>query len=395
MAHATRLLVLGGTGFVGRMVAEEAIARGWAVTVLNRGTHPAPTGARLVRGDRMRRDGLDGLGGDVWDLVVDTWSWSPEACLRSVVALAHRTEHYVYVSSRSVYVQPTPAGATETSPKVWAPAEAAPNIGPPAEADSPEADSPKPAHPEVTPPQPAHPEAAAIAPVDEAARAYAMCKATSERLLVDVLADRVLLARAGLILGPYENVGRLPWWLTRIARGGTVVAPGPPELPLPYLDVRDLASWLLDAGSAGVSGPVNVASRRGHTTMRGLLEACIEATDATAELVWAPPDVLLDAGVEPWIQLPIWTPPGPLHDTLHGADVSLAVAAGLRCRPVEETVEATWDWLRRAGEVPRRSDRPPVGIDASLEARLLAALSRPVGPQHGAARRPPPHPPAP
>jgi hypothetical protein len=188
-------------------------------------------------------------------------------------------------------------------------------------------------------------------------------------------ADRSVLVRSGLILGPHENIGRLPWWLARIARGGPVLAPGPRELPLQYVDVRDLAEWILGAVERGLSGPYNLAGPRGHSTMGALLEECVRVTRSGAELRWTAPEVILEAGIEPWTQLPVWVPPGSDGEAaLYGIDVSRAVRDGLRCRPVEETVRDTWAWLRESGgAVPQRPGRPPVGLDPVMEAKALAA----------------------
>jgi nucleoside-diphosphate-sugar epimerase len=145
-------------------------------------------------------------------------------------------------------------------------------------------------------------------------------------------------------------------------------------LPLQYVDVRDLAAFTLDALAAGRSGPYNVVSAQGHATMGSLLEACVAATGSTgARLRWAPPEAILAAGIEPWSQLPAWLPPGSeLHDSLYRRDVSKALAAGLRCRPVEETVADTWTWLQSLGGVPpQRPDRPQPGLDADTEAKFL------------------------
>ena len=183
-----------------------------------------------------------------------------------------------------------------------------------------------------------------------------------------------MLVRAGLILGPYENVGRLPWWLTRIARGGPVLAPGPRELPLQYVDVRDLAEWILGAAEQGLSGPYNLISPQGHTTMGELLEACVRVTGGPAELRWTAPEIVLDAGIEPWTQLPVWVPPdSDMHDALHGGRLS-GGGGGPTCRPVEETVADTWSWLRAiGGTAPQRPDRPALGLDPEVEAKVLAA----------------------
>jgi nucleoside-diphosphate-sugar epimerase len=328
-----RLLVLGGTGFVGGAVVAEALGRGWSVTVFNRGLRgSAPDGVRHLRGDRMSPDGLAALADGEWDVTVDTWDSAPRAVLDSARTLVGRTGHYLYVSSRSVYQEPVGLGADESAP--------------------------------VAPAEP-----------DALDGTYAELKAGAERAATEVFGDRALLARAGLILGPGEDVGRLPWWLRRIATGGTVLAPGPADLPLQYIDVRDLAAWLLDQPGRGTAGPVNVVSRTGHATMADVLTACVEATGSDARLRWVDPEPILAAGVVPWNDLPIWVPPGYGYRWLHEADVSRAYATGLRCRPVAQTVRDTWRWLGEVGQV-RPKDRPHlvrVGLDPEREAAILAA----------------------
>ncbi|WP_330176148.1 NAD-dependent epimerase/dehydratase family protein [Streptomyces sp. NBC_01498] len=331
-----RLLILGGTEFVGRAVAESALARDWEVTVFHRGRHEAPAGVRVLHGDRTVPDGLAALTGtgggaaDEWDVVVDTWSRAPSAVLGAARVLEGRAGSYAYISSRSVYGVPTAARLTEDGALV---------------------------------------EGAAA---DAEERDYPRDKVGGELAARAVFGDRALLVRAGLILGPWENVGRLPWWLGRVARGGPVLAPGPRDNPLQYIDVRDLAEWTLDAAGRGLGGPYNLTSESGHTTMGELLEACVRTTGSDAELRWTDPDTVLAAGIEPWTDLPVWLPPGELHDTLHQGDVSKALAAGLRCRPAEETVRDTWAWLRSiGGKSPRRPDRPPLGLAPEVEAAVL------------------------
>ncbi|MEU1231778.1 NAD-dependent epimerase/dehydratase family protein [Streptomyces sp. NPDC005828] len=330
-----KLLMLGGTEFVGRAIVEDALERGWEVTVFHRGRHAAPPGAASLIGDRTAPDGLAALATGSWDAVVDTWSAAPSAVRDAARLLADRVGRYAYVSSRSVYAWPPAAGLAEDGPLV----EGSPDDG------------------EVP---------------------YAESKRGGELAATATFGpDRTLLVRAGLILGPYENVGRLPWWLGRIARGGPVLAPGPRSTPVQYIDVRDLAAWTLDAVAAGLSGPYNLVSPPGHTTMGGLLDACVRATGADAELRWTEPEALLAAGAEPWTELPVWLPPGEMYDAMHTADVSRAVAAGLRCRPVEETVADTWGWLESLGGVaPHRPDRQGAGLTAEREAEVLAALAK-------------------
>ncbi|MEU6445715.1 SDR family oxidoreductase [Streptomyces sp. NPDC046979] len=333
-----RLLVLGGTEFVGRAVVEEALGRGWEVTVFHRGLHAPPPGARALHGDRTAPDGLSALAEGSWDAVVDTWSAAPHAVRDTARLLRERVGRYVYVSSCSVYAWAPPAGYTEEAPLVEG------------------------------------------ASADAAQLDYARDKRGAELAVSAAFGpDRSVLVRAGLILGPYENIGRLPWWLNRVARGGPVLAPGPHDLPLQYIDVRDLADWVLGAVERELSGPCNLVSPPGHTTMGALLEACVRTTGGAAELRWTDPATLLAAGVEPWSQLPVWTPPGSeLHDAVQSADVSRALAAGLRCRSAQDTVADTWTWLRGiGGTAPHRPDRPPVGLDPETEAKILAAADGP------------------
>ncbi|MFD7816239.1 NAD-dependent epimerase/dehydratase family protein [Streptomyces sp. NPDC059785] len=327
-----RLLILGGTEFAGRAVAEAALAAGWDVTVFHRGRHEPPAGVTALRGDRTTPEGLAALAEGTWDAVVDTWSGAPRAVRDTARLLAGRAGRYVYVSSCSVYAWPPAAGYDEDAPLV--------------------------------------PDASADADLTD----YARDKRGGELAAAGAFGDGgSLLVRCGLLLGPYENIGRLPWWLTRVARGGPVLAPGPRGLPLQYVDVRDLAEWILGAARQGLSGAYNLMSPQGHTTTGELLDACVRATGGDAELRWTDPEVILGAGIAPWTQLPVWVPPdSDLHAGLHSADVSRAVAAGLRCRPVAETVADTWSWLGTlGGGAPRRPDRPAVGLDPAVEAKVL------------------------
>jgi 2'-hydroxyisoflavone reductase len=324
-----KLLVLGGTGFVGRAVAVEAVARGHQVTVLNRGHRPSIPGVRPLVGDRLAPDGLAALGDGTWDAVVDTWSGDPAAVRSAAAKVKGRAGHYAYVSSRSVYTEGGEPPLTEDAPVV-----------------EPDTDF-----------------------------VYAGQKRGGELAAEQEFAGPVLLGRAGLILGPHEDVGRLPWWLTRLARGGPTLAPGPRDLPLQYIDARDLAIFLLDAAAQGLAGPYNLVSEPGHTTMGDLLDTANEITGGRADLRWTDPQVILDAGIEPWTELPIWLPPDSAdYRQLHQGDVTKALAAGLRPRPAHDTIADTWAWLQSIGGAPpQRTDRPPAGLDPAKESAFLAA----------------------
>lgn len=328
-----RLLVLGGTHHVGRAVVETALARGDEVVTINRGR----TGVTLPGVEARHADRLDpgsmkaAIGDDTFDAVVDTWSFAPVAVRDAARLLSGRAGHYTYVSSRSVYQWPPPRGLDESAPVV---------DGDPASAD---------------------------------AGDYAADKRGGELAVQQEFDGPTMCARAGLIIGPYEHVGRMPSWLNRIAAGGRVPAPGPYDQPLQYIDARDLARWALDHQPVGV---FNTVSRRGHTTMGELLDECVRVTGSEAELVWLTPEVIEASGVAPWSEIPVWVPPDSEYAGLHDGDVSAAYDAGLVCRPVTETVADTWAWLESEGAPAQPSGRPSSGMDAAAEQRLWDAAGR-------------------
>jgi nucleoside-diphosphate-sugar epimerase len=339
VAWMSRLLVLGGTAMVGRAVAQLGVARGFDVTTFNRGvTAPGdlPPAVRELRGDRTDPAGLAPLAGEEWDLVVDTWSQAPFAVRDSARLLSQRAGRYVYISSASVYDDPG-VGVDESCPVV----AASPDAG---------------------------------------ATDYAADKRGAELAVLEAFGERCLLARAGLILGPYENVGRLPWWLERMARGGKVLAPGPPERALQWVDARDLAAFALDAV---IHGPCNVVGRPGAGTIRDLLERCTSLAGAPGTaLRWVDPAVVAQAGLEGWSEIPIWVPPTGETEWLMTIDVERAFAAGLSTRPLVDTIDDTWAWLRTLPGA-RLPDPPPetprVGVSPQREAAALALADRTGG----------------
>ena len=275
--------------------------------------------------------------------------WRPASGMRSSIRGAGRlgrcetaracwppAGHYGYVSSRSVYRWPIPVGMDESAPVV---------DGDPRSAEDGD---------------------------------YAWRKRSGELAAVDAFGGRALVARAGLILGPYERVGRLPWWLRRIERAGPVLCPGPPTRRLQYIDGRDLAEWMLAMAEQGSGGTFNAVSVPAHTTMGDLLEAAVGVVGSSAELIWAPPSVIEQAGIAPWTELPIWVPPDGELAGLHAGDVSAAYARGLRCRPVAAMIADTWSWLLAEGDPLALSDGT-VGLSPEREARVLATLQEASG----------------
>jgi nucleoside-diphosphate-sugar epimerase len=334
-----KLLVMGGTHFVGRAVVEAALAGGFEVTALNRGlTRSASPQVRTLVADRTDPAALRAaLGDGEWDAVIDTWSDAPRVVAESCALLAGRAGHFGYVSTISVYADPMPMNADEHAPVVEG------------DPDSPDG---------VATPE-----------------TYPAAKRGSELAVLRAFGDRALLGRPGLILGPYENAYRLPWWLRRIERGGRVLAPGDPARPIQFIDARDLAAWMLAAAATGTAGAFNLISRPGHITMGELLAAAVEVTGSDAELVWTPQDIVLEAGIAPWTELPIWLPRGPEFDAMDSVDVSAAFATGLDCRPAKETIADTWAWLQAEGDPPPRPNRPKIGLNPAKEAEVLARLA--------------------
>ncbi|MGY1706109.1 NAD-dependent epimerase/dehydratase family protein [Geodermatophilus sp. SYSU D00697] len=328
-----RLLVLGGTHFLGRHVATAALDRGHEVAAFTRGVSgDPPDGVRALRGDRDDPAALAGaLDGWVPELVVDT-SCQTRAGARSAAEVlggvrGPAIRGYAFVSSLNAYRNWPPGPIRSEDEPVW---------------ESDEED-------------------------------YGPIKAEAERVLGAAFGDRFLTARAGLIVGPDDRVHRLGWWLQRIARGGRVVVPDALDQPIALVDVRDLAGWLVTMAEQGVSGPVNTTGPAGMTTLGGLLDLCRRVTGSDAEWAVVPEADLLAAGVEPWLHLPLWLP-AEIARTAWDVDTTRARDLGLPGRPLEETVADTWAWLQTVDRLPPPPHGLPVpGLPADLEAALLAA----------------------
>jgi 2'-hydroxyisoflavone reductase len=317
-----RLLLLGGPKFLGRAVTDAVLARGHELTFFNRGrTNPElyPEVEKL-RGDRT--SDLGALSGREWDAVIDTCGYIPHVVRASAEALAG-SGLYCFVSSISAYA----------------------DFGRPIDEDS---------------------ELAQIGdqPVDELAADYAnygALKALCEQAVTDVFGERALLVRPGLIVGPLDPTGRFSYWPHRVARGGEVLAPGPPERPTQFVDVRDLGEWMVTLCEERVVGTFN-ATHPG-ASFAELLEACAAATGSDASITWVPEEFLLEHEVGQWMELPLWLA-GAEYAYIDRADVSRALAAGLRFRPLADTVRATLE-LAEPTEA--------AGLTPEREAALLAA----------------------
>jgi 2'-hydroxyisoflavone reductase len=300
------LLVLGGTVFVGRAVVDAALERGHTVTVFHRGQHgeDAHPDVEHLHGDRTSDLAL--LDGRRWDAVVDTCGFDAGTVGSSARHLSAAVGHYGFVSSVSVY-RDWPAVAVDESGAVK---------------DMSDED------------------------------AYGAGKVAAETAAEAAMPGRVLVSRPGLITGPHENIGRLPYWLTRTAKGGEVLAPGDPDEGRQWIDARDLAAFHLDAAENGVTGVYNTVGPPEQFTMAELLDACREATGSDATFTWVDGKTIIEAGIEPWRELPVWLwdAEADVSQSWH-IDTSKARAAGLAARPMPETVRDTWAWVQAGADL--------------------------------------------
>lgn len=322
-----RLLVLGGTGFLSRAVAEEAVRGGHDVTCACRGSAPLPAGVRHLRFDRAAAAAGDVLADD-HDAVVDVAtrpSW-----VSSAVA-ATRSAHWVYVSTVSVYAdESTPGGAPGRTPVV------------------------EPVHEDVD-----------LATNPEA---YGGMKVACEEA-VRASAASSLVVRPGLIVGPGDRTGRFTYWPVRLADSGPVLVPAPPGAPVQVVDVRDLAAWLVRCAEAGDSLPGTLDGVGEVLTWASFVTGVAEGVGSSADLVWVDEARLLELGVEPWAgpgSLPVWLP-RELGGTL-AHDPGPARSAGLVCRPVADTARDTLAWVRSEPAAPVG------GLSRSVERKVLDRL---------------------
>ena len=302
-----KLLILGGTKFLGRHLAETALARGDEVTLFNRGqTNPdVLPGVERLRGDRDGR--LEALRGRRWDAVVDTSGYVPRVVRASAELLAAAVEFYAFTSSMSVYA----------------------DFGRPNDEGSPLATLADESDEEVT------------------GETYGALKALCERAAEEAMPGRVLVARAGLIVGPYDPTGRFTYWTERVARGGEVLAPSPRGRQIQFVDARDLSEWILRMCEARRAGVFNACGPDYTLTMRSFLEGCHEATASDARFTWVGEQFLLERGVEPWGNLPLWIPESDeRHRCFLAENCEKAFKAGLTFRPLAETIRDTLAWQR-------------------------------------------------
>jgi len=339
-----KLLVLGGTRFLGRYVVESALGRGHEVTLFNRGQLNSELFPEVekLRGDRD--GGLDALRGRSWDAVVDPSGYTPRVVRDSAELLADAAEHYSFISSVSVYRDTSVPGVDERYPVS-----------------------------ELTDEQLREAEALPQSELTGAPffwERYGALKALCEREAESAMPGRVLNVRAGLIVGPHDYSDRFTYWPRRVADGGDVLAPGDPTRPVQFVDARDLATWVVRMAEKRGTGTYNATGPDYPLTMGRFLEECNTATGERARLVWVDEKFMLEAGLGQWMEVPLWTDSSD-EDNRYFQDVSVekAAAAGLSFRPVAETVRDTLEWdLTRPADTVRRA-----GLAREREREVLAA----------------------
>lgn len=318
-----RILILGGTSFLGKHVADVAIDHKHAVTLFNRGkTNPgAVPGIELIRGDRDGR--LEGLRGRRWDMAFDFSGHVPRVVGLSARLLEEAVDHYTFISSISVY-------ADFSRKRMKEDAEVLELLDPDTE---------------------------------DVGQYYGALKSRCESVVHSFFDGRALIIRPGLIVGPYDLSDRFTYWVRRFARGGEILVPGRPEHPVQFIDARDLAKWVVGLAEQRVTGVFNATGPARTTTMADLWRLMLKGTGSNGRLTWLPDDFLLKENVGEWQNLPLWIAEKTGWPGFMTINIDRALSHGLVCRALEDTVRDTLQWDRQRTQ----SDPLHAGLSADQE----------------------------
>jgi 2'-hydroxyisoflavone reductase len=322
------VLIIGGTGFLGRHLVEAALGEGHRVTLFNRGLREPGLfpDVETIEGDREAD--LPALRGRCWDAVIDTCGYVPRVVRTSAGMLADAVDHYTFVSSISVYSDVIAPGADEEAPvRELADEEVE----------------------EVT------------------GETYGGLKVLCELAAGEEMPGRVLNVRPGLISGPHDPTDRFTYWPRRVSAGGDVLAPDHPGRHVQFIDVRDLAAWMVEMSAEQRTGTYNATGPDYELQMGRLLAECETVGNGGAELVWVSEEFLEEHGVEPYTELPLWLP--RKYGALQAIYCGKAIAAGLAFRPLSETITDVLEWDRTRGE----DERQAAGLGPERERELLQA----------------------
>lgn len=323
------ILILGGTLFLGRHLVDAAQASGHTVTLFNRGKTNSDLFPEVekLRGDRTQVSDLQMLRDRHWDAVIDTGGYYPHIVQLSAQALAGSVERYVFISSISVYGEPpTTPGIDENMPVA---------------------------------------QLAGKYLEDYADESYGNRKVLCEQVIENELPGRTFNIRPGLIVGPYDPSDRFTYWPARLQRGGNVLAPGNPEAPVQIIDVRDLAEWIIRMIENQHIGIFNATGPSSTLSMREVLETCRQVAGSPAEFVWVDDEFLLGQDVIPFTDLPLWLPGSAA--AMMRVSIAKALTAGLKFRPLVETVADTLAWDNARSADAQRMN----GLTAERESELI------------------------
>ncbi|MDM5326511.1 NAD-dependent epimerase/dehydratase family protein [Neobacillus sp. CF12] len=341
-----KILVLGGSRFLGRTFVEEAQMQNHEVTIFNRGNqNEGFQDVEILTGDRF--GDLNELKSRYWDAVLDTSGFIPSSVLMSTDLLKDRVKHYTFISSISVYQDWVQENFDEKYPVYAMSLE----------------------------------EANKLSKNSNGYEYYGQFKALCEVIAEKNLPGRVLNVRAGQLIGPNDYTDRIPFWIHRIAAGGKVLAPGNPNRPVQMIDNQDLAQWILSMMASQSAGTFNATGPDYTLTMGEFLENCKKVTGSNAEIVWCDEKFLLDQGVAPWTEMPLWVPEEfPLEPELNepwkgafSVNIEKAIASGLTFRPLEESLTEIYEWEKQRNLA---SDEWKSGMSRDREEELLQLWSR-------------------
>jgi 2'-hydroxyisoflavone reductase len=335
-----RLLILGGTGFIGPHQVRYALSRGHRVTVFNRGRRKEAWAGPVeeLRGDR--NGDLKALEGRDWDVCIDNPTSLPAWVRAAARVLKGRVGQYIFISTISVYAA-SDKPADETAPLAAC--------------------------------QGADPMAQSIESLNANPRRYGPLKALSEteaRAQYGEAATTII--RPSLIVGPGDETDRFTYWPVRLARGGEILAPGDGSDPVQLIDVRDLAEWTIRVAEQRAAGVFNASGPVPPTTMRRMLLEIAQGVRVDPRIVWAPASFLQANNVSAWRDMPVWLPGEGETFGFHRRDIGRAIAAGLTHRPLPRTAADTLAWFLTLSS--ERRARLRAGVTAEREAGLLAKL---------------------
>ncbi len=333
-----KILVFGGTGFLGPGVIDAAVARGHVVSMFNRGkTNPTlyPNLEKL-KGDRDpdKDEGIKALVDRKWDVVIDDTGYYPRMVKASATTLAPNVRQYIYVSSISAYASNATENADETAPLA-------------------KLEDPK------------------VETMGDGYQFYGGLKALCEQAVSEALPGRATIVRPGFIVGPNDRTDRFTWWPVRVARGGEMIAPGAPTDPVQIIDVRDLGAWLVLLAEKNTIGTFNAVGPKGKLTMQQMIDACRAATKVDPKLTWISSDFMLEQGENGDGQIPIWLPYTGEYKGFHTWSNARAIKAGLTFRPILDTTRDTLAWFRSLPD--ERQAKMGAGLSPEAEKRILAA----------------------